>query len=124
MQNLYCKIFVDTEITTTELLDLVRRIAHGERQIIRTVASTDYEADIVDNDDFDPAKSSDAEDGFLFYRYYLDVVPTNQTSREAYIKQVGDLLEGLWQHGCGAVAACSFEDELPRRGGYRNPNHA
>jgi len=36
-----------------------------------------------------------------------------------YVAFVAQLLEGIWNLGCKAVAACDFEDLLPRRGGYR-----
>jgi hypothetical protein len=39
------------------------------------------------------------------------------------VAQIGRLLEALWAGGWRAVAACEFEDELPRRGGYRWRGH-
>ena len=120
MRSLYCKVFVDADITEDELLEAVSEITHGVPRIGRTVTSADCEVDVVSNEDFDRAKRVDGDDQFLFYPYYLDVLPAAQVSRERYIKSIGDLLESLWRAGCKAVAACSFEDELPRRGGYKS----
>ena len=121
MQGLYCKILVDTEMTESELLKLVCEITQGVKQGVRTVATSDYEADVLENDNFDRVRRSKGRDQFLYYRCYLDVFPTPQTLRANYVKAVGGLLEKLWRSGCKAVAACRFEDELPRNGGYNDP---
>jgi hypothetical protein len=53
----------------------------------------------------------------LYYRYLLDVVPTENTSRGHFVVSIARLLETMWRSDMRAVASCDFEDELPRRGG-------
>lgn len=118
-QKLYCKVFADTDMSEKQLVFLVWQISSGRPGALRTVSTPNYEADIIENDEFNPYKRSKGDDQFLFYRYYLDVVPTPDASRQDYVKAVSNLLDGLWRGGCKAVAACSFEDELPRNGGYK-----
>ncbi len=59
-------------------------------------------------------------DGFLCYRHIIDVDPLGEISREDYVVAVGKLLEQLWAANFGAVAACDFEEELPRSGGAKD----
>jgi hypothetical protein len=118
-QELYCKVYIDTDWDKDRLTDLIARISKGTVSR-RTVVSVDYEGDVLHNEDFDSAKITGENDEFLFYRYYLDVFPGGHASRGQYIKSIGNLLEELWRSGCKAVAACSFESELPRKGGISN----
>jgi hypothetical protein len=120
MRDTYCKIFVDTKLESDQLVSLLAGIGGGSIDS-RTVTCADYELDVMRNEEFDAAKS-EGSDGFLFYRYYLDILSTTESAREPYIQNVARLLEGLWRSGCRAVAACNFESELPRCGGIRNPD--
>jgi hypothetical protein len=86
---------------------------------MRTVSTSEFQVDVVVNEDFDERRRSQNHDQFLFYRYYLDIEPTENATRQRYVESVGNLLEGLWQSNCKAVAACDFESELPQNGGYK-----
>lgn len=44
--------------------------------------------------------------------------PEGEVHRNEYVNNVSGLLESLWKEGWKAVAACDFESELPRNGGY------
>ena len=44
-------------------------------------------------------------------------LPVNTPSRYALVDR---LLNRLWSQGLPAVAACDYENELPRAGGYNN----
>lgn len=69
--------------------------------------------EVLENDDWDPSKYEDPAQGFLFYPFCLDVEPSAQVDESAYIAGVANLLTVLRSHGCKAVAACDFEDQLP-----------
>jgi hypothetical protein len=114
--NIYCKIYVESDLDKAELLQLLARLANGSVHL-RTVAAPECEIDVVTNEDFSEARNAQGPDQFLFYPYYLDMEPTPTTTRAHFIGCVGELLEGLWRSGCKAVAACDFESDLPRRGG-------
>ncbi len=118
---MYCKIYVDSKADKGQLLDLIASINSGSINM-RTVSSPELQVDLVVNEDFDEKRTKQNGDQFLFYRYYLDVEPTESVRRERYVESVGKLLERLWQSGCKAVAACDFESELPRMGGYEAPS--
>jgi hypothetical protein len=116
--SLYCKIYLDTDLSKDKVLELIAQITSGRSQM-RTVSSAHCEIDVVLNEDFDDEKKREEEDGFLFYPYYLDVEPANGAVRERYVESIGQLLEGLWNSGCRAIAACDFESELSKSGGYK-----
>jgi hypothetical protein len=116
-ENLFCKIFTDTDVSDKAVLDKVSLIATGEVDQWTVITKWGV-IDIVDNDDFDEMRRKENPDGFLFYRYCIELEPNESVTSQDYIGRVGKLLEGLWEEGWKAVAACDFEDELPRKGGY------
>lgn len=115
--NLYCKVFVDTDLDRGKLLGLVVRLTSGS--VDRWTVVSDWgEIDIGKNPDFESMQRQEDPDGFLYYRFCLDIEPTHDGG-EQYVNSVGLLLEGLWGANCKVVASCDFEDELPRQGGYK-----
>jgi hypothetical protein len=111
-------VYIDFLADKGQLLDLIANIISGSIKM-RTVSALELQADLVVNEDFDETRRAQGEDQFLFYRYYLDIVPMENARRERYVASVGGLLEGFWKLGYKAVAACDFEEELPRNGGYK-----
>jgi hypothetical protein len=102
----YCKVFVDGAARD----NLNRLVATG--------LSDEMTVDVRGNPDADPARADASPDGFLFFPAVLDIEPNPDVDRRIYIERVGRLLEKLWSDGLRAVAACDFEAELPRHGGY------
>lgn len=65
------------------------------------------------NDDHDPAMLEDPEDGFLFYRWRVEVTPMdNGISVDNQIQLARSLLDVFRAHGWRAVVAASFEDQV------------
>jgi hypothetical protein len=77
----------------------------------RTVSSTELVIDISRNEDSDPARAK-VPDGFVFFHYYMDVLPADGVDRGIYIAAIRKLILGLRQMAGDTVAACDFEDEL------------
>jgi hypothetical protein len=120
MEDLYCKIFVETRHDRPWLLETIASILGGEHDRW-TVHSEFCDVTAVVNDDADSTRFSKSEDGFLFSSYYLDI-DAPRGSRAQYVGTIGTLLLGLWDAGCAAVAACDFEEELPESGGIGRSN--
>lgn len=111
---LYCQVFVDTALNEEELVSMVARIVDGS--IDRWWVKADIlEIEVRRNDWILPSPVKTKS--FLDFPYYLDIEPlmTAGTARASYIAAIGMLLRGLWGRGYDAVAACGFEDELPKR---------
>lgn len=116
--NLYCKIFIDTDEEKENVLNSIKDIVSGaiERW---TIISESMEIDLRRNEDYNKKETARKEDGFIYSRYYLDIEPKENIKQEEYIYRIAILLQNLWSIGYKAVAACDFENELPRKGGYR-----
>jgi hypothetical protein len=113
----FCKIYVDTDREKSWLVEAIASYLSAE-SLRDTIDSDLIVVDVCKNEDFDATRRS-VDDDFVFFRYYLDVVPGQAAERATYIATVNSLLALLWNNGCRAVAACDFEDELVSRGGYR-----
>lgn len=118
-ENLYCNLFIDFEGEPKEAEDLIAELTKG---IINSspwfIETTFAELDVRKNDGYKTLKemrSPDPDDGFLFWKYHIDIEPSEYVSRSIYISNVSKLILKLWAKGINAVAACSFEDELPKR---------
>lgn len=116
--NLYCKIFVDCQYSREQLVELIANSIPGKIDHPSVVAA-EYEVDVRINEDFDSNKRKEFPDGFLYYPFYLDIEPFKEVEQKIYQESLSRLLEALWNQNCKAVTACDFEEELPRRGGYR-----
>jgi hypothetical protein len=117
-QNLYCKVFLDCDINQERLIQLMATLIDGRIES-KTVSNDHCEIDIKKNEDFHEIQRHDYPDGFLYYLYYLDIEPCEEVTFSSYLDIITNLLEQLWSKGYQAVAACDFEEELPRKGGYK-----
>lgn len=110
--NVYCKVYLDSSLPKHALLACLSEWVTGQVSI-RTITADPFEVDVVANEDFDESRTQRAEDGFLFYRYYLDIEPRLGVSEEEYIEAIRKLLSKVRAEGMRAVASCDFEDRLP-----------
>lgn len=111
--SLYCKVFLETPKDRAWAVAALARFLRGEVQGC-TVVSDLLELDLLRNEDFDPHRQA-GDDGFLYFRYYLDVVPSQSmlgSRRSDYVTTIASILNLLTCEGCQVVAACDFEEEL------------
>ncbi|MCC6616982.1 MAG: hypothetical protein IT320_26155 [Anaerolineae bacterium] len=108
-----CRLYVDAEMSETELLGLVMQMVFAPE------ASARAEVVVVKNEDYDTRRRAQFPHGFLYFRYYIDLYMPEE-SRKAQAKLVSALLQELWDMGIPTVAASPFEDLLPERGGYKS----
>jgi len=116
--DLYCKLFLDSDLKMDKINEIISRFSNGEI-IDFDIISKWGEITINKNEDFDISKRQEWPDGFLYYRYYMDIDPNKSCKQADYINNISMLLTSIWKNGFKAVAACDFEDELPRKGGYK-----
>ena len=115
--HLFCKIFVESVLTEKDLTDVISNIVNGTIELEHYITSAAMEIDVLENDESDDVLSKDSNTGFLYYRYYLEIEPTDDVAESNYIFEISHLLEDLWNQGNKAVAACDFEEELPKLAG-------
>jgi hypothetical protein len=108
-----CKVYVDADVSNTELISLI------EPALFEAPDKVSLEVDVLENEDYDSKRRRLFPDGFIYFRYTLDLyMPDVPPTRKADV--VTRLLKFLWDYGYPAVAASPFEDRLPKRGGYRS----
>jgi hypothetical protein len=111
MQAPDCKLFVDAEVSASDLISLVAYVL--------AESSTHCEMDVLKNDEYDSKRRTLFPGGFLYFRYVIDLYMPDETV-SAQAKLVTQLLNYLWDSGFPAVAACAFEAQLPEHGGYKS----
>jgi hypothetical protein len=119
--GLYCKIFLDCDINQDQLIQLIATLIDGQAEF-KTVSNDHCEIDVEKNEDFHDIQRHDYPDGFLYYSYHLDIEPYEEVIFSSYLAVIANLLEQIWSKGYQAVAACDFEEDLPRKGGYKWEN--
>jgi hypothetical protein len=110
-----CKIFVEADIGDRELLGLVAGVVFAPEQAL----GARCEVEVLKNEDYDSKRQTLFPDGFVYFRYTIDLYISEGDTREK-AALVGDLLRALWAWGFPAVAACAYEDRLPYGGGYKS----
>ena len=113
MQAPECKLFVDAEISARDLISFLA-------QVLRE-SPAHCEMEVIKNEDYDSNRRKRFPDGFVYFRYIIDLYMPEAT-RSEQINLVRQLLEYLWDSGFPAVAASAFEAQLPEHGGYKSPN--
>lgn len=122
--ELACTIYVETDLAPDALARLLAGSLSGSVRGVATASTVTVphaEIDVRRNPDGDSARALSFPDGFLAFRYALELYPAGDTSRNDRIALAGRLLELLWSNQLPAVAACDFEEELPLAGGYKKP---
>ncbi|RAT95815.1 hypothetical protein [Brevibacillus sp. Leaf182] len=115
--DLFTKIFVDGDVDKEMLLNTVSNIVMGTISG-SSISTKQAEIFIFNNGDFDEDKRNQGNDGFLYYKYYLEIEPTEDVGYRNYVLEISNLLTKLWDADFKAIASCDFEDLLPRKGGY------
>lgn len=111
-EDLYCKVYVATELSRDELIKLVTTITDGEVSL-RTINSPQLLIDVLSNDSFDKELMSNPG-GFVYFPYFLEVEPTDEDSveLEKYKLTLKNLLVTLKGSGAQVVPSCDFENDL------------
>lgn len=108
--DLCCKVYIDFEKDYNILFGIVKEFTNACFKIVGTMVTSWGELYLCNND-YDKEKYLENRDDFVYWQYYLDIVPSD-ISEEEYIQEIQQLL-GKFRSACiRAVAACDFEDKL------------
>ena len=111
-ESLYCKLFVDSSLDIDELAGLLSKLVKGSVDSFHKIRTELLTLDCMVSHSRDELLSRVSEDGFIFYKFYLDIEPVIGVPRDEYISQIGSLIGLLRARDIKAVPACDFEDEL------------
>lgn len=119
----YCKIFISIDTPYQSLISMIEDRYRLKSDGLGRVSSDYFDIDFNVNEDFDYEESLLFPDGFLYFKYYLDIFfRPNIEDGNIIINTISDLLVWLWENNYPAVAACDYENLLPEKGGYGSPN--
>jgi hypothetical protein len=116
LSELDCKIFVDGVPNTTELIKWIAEAVDGSTTDDGARAPR-LEMIAADNDGADPRAKLERKRGFLFFDHFVEIYFAPSVGLDRRVTEVSKVLEHLWGLGRPAVAACDYEDQLPRRAG-------
>ncbi len=102
----YCKIYVDYRGSSQELKRLVESCVNLENVDIYI----DY------NEEFDAIRACEFPDGFLFFKFFLELDFDEGVN---FLCVVNLILRLFWDRHISAVASCDYENLLINSGGYR-----
>jgi hypothetical protein len=102
-------IYVNTTLDIEELISSLK----GVLTSTRTFYWSGNWVQVWPNEDYDESLISDSEEGFLYYRYRIEVSPIdNDKSVERQVSIAKHLKSVLESLGCIAVICADFEDLL------------
>ncbi len=105
----FCKIF----LRSAELLEIMAMLAEllgGEFQR-RSMQLTELMVDVLKNPD------AGMNEDFVCWPTFVEIEADTDATNEWITGTAARIITAMWGTGIPAVAACSFEDELPWRGG-------
>ena len=109
LDDLYCRLFVDTDVARRRLEALVADTIHGALRHPGLpgsyIAGRYVEIEIEENEAFDRTLRYEPERGYLFARYTLDIVALRDQTHLAQIALVTRLVQRL--RGLGMLATPS-----------------
>lgn len=109
--DLYCKIFIDTNLNYEDIFSDVMNYVSGKKKSFSYIVTDWCNMSIQKNKEYNQEKYLQDTDDFLYWKYYIDIEPL-ETDEDTYIKRIYDLLKYLKGYCNGVVAACDFEDKL------------
>ena len=120
--TLDCRIYADVGCERAKFVSVIACLVKGEIRghLQNTIECPACTIDILNSDDFDCQRRKKFPDGFLFFRYFIEIYPRPRFDQTARIQTVSTILQHLWKHGYSAVAACDYEQMLPEQGGYKS----
>jgi len=109
----YCQVFIDVSLDIDCLRNLIAEITNGKHDTYSLVENDCLKIHVRKNHDYDNKRKTDSFDGFLFYKFFLDIAPiTTKIKFVNYVQQIKSLIKQLRDKGYSVVPACDYEDEL------------
>lgn len=114
--ELDCRLFVDGASGRVQLTEWIAGAIGGDASENGVVADG-LEIYVEDNNEAGEEDKTVRQGGFLFFDNTAEVYFAPMADLDGRVGIVTAILEDLWRRGLSAVAACDYEDRLPRDGG-------
>ena len=118
--NTYCSIYLNSELESYNLAQMLAVLLNGKIDSFNSISVKDGDIDITDNSEYNKLLQVYFPDGFLYFKYKIELTFAENTNINFCIELVKTLLHFLWNKGYSAVASCEYEEYLPLKGGYNS----
>ena len=120
MNSSDCIIYCTGNISINELRIKIATFIGSDKIEVSFIEKDFYELSVYVNDEFDTNGQVNFPDGFLYFKFIIDVGfnPNSEISKCA--DEISKILRWLWGIGMPSVASCDYEDLLPENGGYNS----
>ena len=108
MSDLFCKIFLNTNMEYSELFEIIMLYINGKKEARTYIESSWCEMSIQKNKEYNSLENCM---DFVFWKFYIDVEPLN-TDEETYKNELYNLVSFLKKRFNYVVVSCDFEDEF------------
>ena len=122
MNPLNCTIYASCEMTFEEFKNEIAIMLPGRWLLGSFINAEKFEIASSQNDEYDPTAQIAFPDGFLHFKFIVDVAFRDSCSLTFCVQEIGKILLGLWSKNIAAIASYDFEHLLPEKGGYKSKN--
>ena len=106
-----CTVYLDTPTPLSEIVEQISAHVVGSAQRA-AIDSATLDIYVDENDEHDPARASDLDEGFLFFPFLVDVEAQPGVAPSAYRAALNRLLQALARPGVRFVTAADDEPSL------------
>ncbi|HTM98933.1 MAG TPA: hypothetical protein VL088_09335 [Pedobacter sp.] len=121
MDSVDCIIYCTGNMLINVLRNKLGTLIGSDKIEVSFIEKDFYELSIYNNDDFNSDRQKDFPDGFLYFKFIVEVGFNNNCEVDNAVPVVSKILNGLWDMGMPSVASCDYENLLPENGGYNSP---
>ena len=112
MDELYCKIFIDTAHSRSELFNKLQGFLNGAASSFGYINTEWCEACLRNNSYYSEKEYCSYREDFVIWPYYLEIYNDDRSEPSAYIQNIKNLIAYLKNFCKGVAAACDFENSL------------
>lgn len=120
MSSVGCIIYCTGTISIDKLRIRLAALLGLSKIDVSFVEGDFYELSIYNNDDFDTKRQTDFPDGFLYFKFIIEVGFNSICQINDATPLISKILKCLWKLKMPAVASCDYENLLPENGGYKS----
>jgi hypothetical protein len=120
MNSIDCIIYCTGSLSINELRKKTVDFVGADKIEISFIEKGFYDLSVHINEAFDKSKQVNFPDGFLYFKFIIEVGFYRSVETNIYVDIVSKLLKWIWGMGVPAVASCDYENLLPENGGYNS----
>lgn len=117
-----CTIYASSDTGIEEFRKEISVVLNLSITSISFITGDKYELSVRKNDEFNKNTQTEFPDGFLYFKYIMDIQFYEVNNVEFCIQEISKILVWLWGKNIPAVASYDYEDALPEKGGYKSVN--